>query len=111
MEKVRGLLQDFIMNLDETGCHDFIDTQNKTVIAPESCMAQVVYYPVRRSCKRASAKIYISLSRIVCPLQITVPRVTIETLIYQYIWSQFFHIATTKSCFVTTKSFFLQWIK
>ena len=110
MEVVRGIPPDFVMNLDEVGCHDFVDAQNKTVIAPASCKSQVVYYPVGRSGKRASAIVCISLSGIVCPPQIAVPRATIDTQIFQYIPPQSFQIATTKSGFVTTESF-SKWLK
>ena len=101
---------DFVMNLDEVGCHDFVDAQSKTVIAPASCTAPVVYYPVGRSGKRASAIVCISLSGLVCPPQIAVPRATIDSEIFQHVPPTSFQIATTNSGFVTTESF-SKWLK
>lgn len=110
MRAIYNVPLDFVMNLDEVGCHDFVDGQSKTVITPASCSAPVVYYPVGRSGKRASAIVCISLSGNVCPPQIAVPRVTIDSEIFQHVPPTSFQIATTNSGFVTTESF-SKWLK
>lgn len=108
-QEIQNVPPDFVMNLDEVGCHDYVDAQTKTVIAPSSCKDKVVYYPVGRSGKRASAIVCISLSGLVCPPQIAVPRSTIDSEIFQYVPPTSFQIATTNTGFVTTESF-SKWI-
>ena len=108
--EVDNVPPDFVFNLDEVGCHDYVDSEKKYVIVPKNFENRPMNHPVARSGKRASAIVCISLTGIACPPQITVPRATVDSQIYKYIPQSSFQIAKSPTGYVNTETF-TKWIK
>ena len=103
--EVQGVPPNFVFNLDEVGCHDFVDASKKWVIVPKSFDSSPISHPVKRCGKRASAIVCISASGLACIPQIVVPRATIDSEIYKYIPNDSFQIVTSSSGYVNTETF------
>jgi hypothetical protein len=51
--QVHFIPRQFVINVDETGCPDFVDTRNEYVIGPVTDPDDTIPIPVDRSIKRA----------------------------------------------------------
>lgn len=75
--EVNSVPPDFVLNLDEVGCHDFADAHDKYIIAPIGFSKKSTTYLIIRQNKRCWVIVCISLNWLACPPQITIPRVTV----------------------------------
>jgi hypothetical protein len=75
---LRHVPKQFVTNVDETGCADFVDTRNVYVIVPATYPDDTIPIPVDRSIKRAAlVGGIVAGSKALDPLVI-VPRKTME---------------------------------
>jgi hypothetical protein len=51
---LRHFRRQFVINVDETGCADFVDARNEYVIVPATYPDDTIPIPIDRSIKRAT---------------------------------------------------------
>jgi len=111
-EKIAQVPPECVVNLDETGCQSWVDTQRLTACIPVDLQETHINFPLQRSGKRATLLVGITLvGDWITPLVI-VQRSTIDT---QFPATGYFEKAvfgTTESGFINRKLFiaWLNWV-
>jgi hypothetical protein len=109
-EKLMGVSQRFVFNVDETGRSEHIDSQAATVVITIDYPDPLVPVPVHRHTQRSTLTAYIAADGYRMKLFVIVDRATVETEVglYGYDSSNVF-LASQGNAFMTTRLFeFLQ---
>lgn len=109
-EKIEGIPFPFIFNFDEKGEQQYADALEKSVIVPASYEYVTAPYAVSRTGKRARVLTCISPNGLMSQPQYVVPRLTVDSKIFQYIPANSIQVVHTKTGFINTKSFIF-WFK
>jgi hypothetical protein len=75
---LQHVLREFVINVDETGCADFVDTKNEYVIVPANYPDDTIPIPVDRRIERATLVGGIVASGKGLDPLVTVPRKTMK---------------------------------
>jgi hypothetical protein len=106
-----GVRKEFLVNMDETGCADFVDAREEKVLVPDEYPGITIPIPADRSVKRATLVAGIVADGKALKPLIIVPRKTVAQQISMmgYAAEQCI-IVHQESGFITTR-LFEQWIK
>jgi hypothetical protein len=75
--------RDFIFNVDETGCGEYIDSKNVTILIPTAHKGEKINITVHRQCKRATLTACIAVDGSVVKPFVILPRETIDEEIFR----------------------------
>jgi hypothetical protein len=102
--------REFIFNVDESGCDEYVDSKNLSVIVPDEHQSKQVEIPVHRQTKRATLTACISADGSTLKPFVILPRETIDEEIYRAGYTPdkviFFHHVHS----FMTKRIFEQWM-
>lgn len=101
---IQGIPIDFIFNLDEMGCSEYEDRQERTVIVPIQYKYSTAPYPVSRTEKHATCLACINLNGLFCPPQYVVQRSTIDSELYNFLDPESIQIVNSESGYVNSQS-------
>ena len=103
--KIEGVPSAFIFNCDEVGHSEYADAVQKKLIVPRSCQLNTVLYPVSRNGSHASCLVAISPTGLSCKPLFTVPRVTVDSELYQLIPYDSLAVVHTETGYVNSAVF------
>lgn len=103
--KIEGVPSAFIFNCDEVGHSEYADAVQKKLIVPRSCLLNTVLYPVSRNGNHASCLVAISPTGLSCKPLFTVPRVTVDSELYQLIPYDSLAVVHTETGYVNSAVF------
>jgi hypothetical protein len=75
--------RDFIFNVDETGCDEYVDSKDVAVLIPTAHKGDKVDIPVHRQCKRATLTACVVADGSVMKPFVILPRETIDEEVYR----------------------------
>jgi hypothetical protein len=80
---IKHVPRNFIFNVDESGCDEYVDSQNVTVVVPKVHKDATVDIPVQRQCKRATLTACVAADGSSLVPFIILPRETVDEEIFR----------------------------